>query len=159
MNLPHALSLCVFLCVFWRYAETHQFENGTQQYAYVYANATTSVAFIHNEANVWVLTKFQGLELDMTPGTVFVFDMNENVGVFDSYSIDPPTVQRQFTDVSGLGGRALVRAFLCCTSASRGRLCRCLVRSRGACGRSRCCRRSWRGSRPTTVLLPSSSPR
>ncbi len=82
---------------------TNKFTNGTQQYAYVYSNSTTSVAFIENDAPQYILVLFNGVQLNLSPNSVLVYDVHSQTPVYDTYTVLPAATHREFQQVCACG--------------------------------------------------------
>ena len=53
--------------------------------AYVYDEGGPAVAFVENQASVYVLTEYNGRQYDMPPTSTFIVDVATGAVVFDSY--------------------------------------------------------------------------
>ena len=84
-------------------AATHKFTNGTQQFAFVYSNATSSVAFIENDAALYVQVLFNGVQLTLSPSSVLIYDVHAQAAVYDTYAVEAAATHREFQQVCGGG--------------------------------------------------------
>lgn len=57
----------------WFNNQTQKFQQGNQQFAYVYKMGR-ELAFVESDANVWVLTQYNGKNYDMPPYSVSLVD-------------------------------------------------------------------------------------
>jgi hypothetical protein len=65
----------------------------------VYSNASASVAFLENDAATSVTVVFQGRSVTLSPTSVMVYDAVKHTPVFDTFSVQAPSVQREFEQV------------------------------------------------------------
>ena len=58
----------------WYDNKTKSFQPGTQQFAYIYRQGSKQLVFIESDANVTVLTQFNGRDYDLPPYSVSLVD-------------------------------------------------------------------------------------
>ncbi len=99
------VACCVACCVLLTRlpAATKTFVNGTQQYAFIYSNASHSVAFIENDSADYVLAKLGSLQVNLSPSSILIFDLTSNTPVYDTWAVAPPTTTRAFQHVREAG--------------------------------------------------------
>ena len=91
VNYPAQLTSAVAL-PWWN---GNQWENGTQQYAYIYSpNSNKGVVFIENDAGISITTRYNGKNYTLPEYSVSIVDMFGNE-VFNSGKISAPKFHRQ----------------------------------------------------------------
>lgn len=85
----------------WLDPATGKFEPGTQQLAFVYGTAgSQGIAFIESQANVAVLTQFNGRNYTMPPYSVVFVDLKSGDVVYNTAQVAPAATHRETTVVT-----------------------------------------------------------
>jgi len=67
--------------------KTKQFENGTQQLAFIYDNSDGRIVFVQNSASVELMVEYDSMKFPMQPMSIIVLDKTNSI-LFDSSKVN-----------------------------------------------------------------------